>query len=184
MNGLRPLKTIAVALALTLTAACGGDDDDDAGDVDTSTTVEATTTTVETTTTTTTPTTAAAEGLCDVAGRYRQEFSVNLFERPPDEVEAFFADILDVFEAGLDVVPADLADELAEVLRKYTDLDRKLAEYGYDIDAVLAALQAQSDNDLAVAVDEVGQLTYDPAAASLRDLVADQCGIIIDPFQL
>ena len=95
---------------------------------------------------------------------------------------AFFADTDDVFEAGLDVVPADLVDALAEVRRKYADLDRKLAEYGYDFDAVLAALE--SDSELAVAVDEVDQLAFDPAAASLRDLVADQCGIVIDPFQL
>jgi len=140
--------------------------------------------TTPTTTATETATTGgqAGDGLCEVAGRLDQESAVSLFERSPAEIEAFFDASDDLFAAGLDVVPAELVADLQTVREKYADFAAHLARYDYDFQAVIAALE--SDPELAAAVAGVDDLAFAAAAGRLRDLVATECGIVLDPFQL
>ena len=179
----RALATIGMIVALA--AGCGGDDDAAAPtniEATTATTTADTATTTADVATTTSEVASAGDDVCAIAERLEQEEAVTLFERSPAEIEAFFDASDDLYAAGLDVVPDDLVPALEEVRRKYADFARKLAEYGYDFDAVVAALA--SDPELVASVDEVDSLAFDPAAASLRDFVFTECGIVVDPFQL
>jgi len=169
----------AMAAVLALAAGCGGDVDEGAnGDSTTAGTGRNTTTAAETTTTGE----QAGEGLCEVAGRLDQESAVALFERPPADIAAFFDASDDLFAAGLDVVPPEFVTDLETVRQKYADFAAHIARYGYDFQAVIAALE--SDPELAAAFEDVDALAFDEAAGRLRDLVATECGIVIDPLQL
>jgi len=84
--------------------------------------------------------------------------------------------------AARGVVPAELVADLETVREKYADFAAHLARYDYDFQAVIAALE--SDPELAAAVAGVADLAFAAAAGRLRDLVATECGIVLDPFQL